>query len=252
MRTDHRFKPSIETLEARRLLSGAIVPPGFSVFQNNTTWLAEHEFYAGILSVTLPVQYSLLDAPAGMTITSPTNSDEPMLAWTPTESQVGSYKVTVVGSNSAGTMKVPFSIQVTPDVPDQQRFHGLLDALRRRAIRGRLHDRGILRPGRRRRGHQSGAELHRRRQRGELSIHHGKSGRFCRPNQCLQFAGPNGRGYQLDQPGEFDLQPGDHLGLWPSRFTRPQPAPDKTRRIPCCQRFGWRSRSRDSPWSADR
>jgi hypothetical protein len=117
MNASNRSKSAIEPLESRRLFSTAVLPPQFTVYPPTTVWPAEHQFYPGILSAALPIEYSLLNAPAGMTITSPTDSLEPMLTWTPTESQVGSYKITVVGTNSAGTLKVPFSIQVKPNVP---------------------------------------------------------------------------------------------------------------------------------------
>jgi Putative Ig domain len=118
MRTDKIQRAMIEPLESRRLLSAVIAPPNFIVFSPITVWPAEHGFEPEVMSFDLPIQYSLLNAPVGMTITSPTNSDWPMLAWTPTSSQTGSYNVTVVGTNSAGTLKVPFSIRVTPDVPE--------------------------------------------------------------------------------------------------------------------------------------
>lgn len=118
--TDNHFMHSntIESLETRRLLSATISPPSFFVYPQTVTWPANHEFFPSVDSTNLPIQYSLLDAPKGMTITSQPNDYAAMLTWTPTEAQIGTYTVTVVGSNSAGTMKVPFSIQVTPDVPE--------------------------------------------------------------------------------------------------------------------------------------
>jgi hypothetical protein len=118
MRIDKTARAMIEPLESRQLLSAAIAPPGFFVYPKYTVWPAEHEFFPSIEDTSLPIQFSLQNAPAGMSIASPTSSYGPTLTWTPTESQVGFYNVTVVGTNSAGTLKVPFSIQVTPNLPE--------------------------------------------------------------------------------------------------------------------------------------
>jgi hypothetical protein len=115
--------PICEALERRRLLSAAITPPDF-VVDPNTVWPAEHEFEPEIFSSNLPIHYSLLNAPKGMRVVNIPQSYVSLITWTPTESQVGTYKVTVVGTNSAGTLKVPFSIKVTPDVPELYDYFG--------------------------------------------------------------------------------------------------------------------------------
>ena len=114
----------IESLEARKFLSSNVAPPDFTVIPQTTDWPAEHEYQPDIYSTDVSIQYSLLNAPKGMTITKVPQSYASYLTWIPSESQLGTFKVTVVGTNSAGTLKIPFSIRVTPDVPELYDYFG--------------------------------------------------------------------------------------------------------------------------------
>ncbi len=96
-------------LEDRRLMSAV---PAFEYSE-------EFWFQANVLTVdtptvqSVPIQFSLTNAPKGTTIDAKTGA----IRWTPTESQVGHYSLTVAGKTATGTTDATLAFQVEADIP---------------------------------------------------------------------------------------------------------------------------------------
>ena len=92
----------------------ANAPPVINSYPNTFT-IAGQLYSTSISAAGNPVPtYSLISAPAGMTI----NSVSGVILWTPDLTQVGTQNVTARASNSAGDADQTFSISVRPFSPD--------------------------------------------------------------------------------------------------------------------------------------
>jgi hypothetical protein len=96
------------------LVTPGVPPYGLTLTGYNTV-VANHALDLQLSATSfLPVTYSVLSPPSGMTV----NPSTGVVSWTPTASDLGTVSVTFQASNAFGASSLVLPIYVTPDMPE--------------------------------------------------------------------------------------------------------------------------------------